>query len=244
MAESIYLVGNRLNGLMDNLQIIATNLSNANTPGYKRTVGAFRAVLDGFAADPADPSVPVGLSGSWSELSGHYTDLTQGPIQVTDRDLDVAIRGPAFLVVETPVGPRYTRRGRLYADSEGNLTDASGNPFGSDSGALAIPGDTGRLTITPDGTVLADGTAIGTLSLVDIPEPDKLVAEGSSTFRNDGAAAEPAADSEVIQGSIEQSNVEALRETITLVTVMRAYEAGARIIKRLDGLDGQLIKST
>jgi flagellar basal body rod protein FlgG len=219
MDSVIYLTGSHMNGLMDSLQVISNNLANANTAG-----------LGTFSLD-------------WPELSDRWIDFSQGPVRRTGRPLDVAIQGDAFFVVDTPAGPRYTRKGRLYPNAQGELTDAAGNRFASDSGALRIPEGVAEIGVDRSGYVSADGQAIGRLKLVDIPEPDALVAEGWANFRNDGAPPMDALDSSVIQGAVEESNVNAVQEMVALIGVMRAYEASARIARRLDALNGRLIRT-
>ncbi|MHC5033422.1 MAG: flagellar hook-basal body protein [Planctomycetota bacterium] len=243
MDSVVYLTGSHMNSLMDSLQVISTNLANANTAGFKRTVGKFREVL--LSLGPLSMSAAgFGTSSlDWPELSDRSIDFSQGPIHRTSRPLDVAIQGDAFFVVDTPAGTRYTRKGRLYPNAQGELTDGAGNRFVSDSGALRIPEGVAEIAVDRSGHVSADGQAIGRLRLVDIPEPDSLVAEGWATFRNDGSSPTDALDSTVIQGAIEESNVNAVQEMVALIGVMRAYEASARIVRRLDALNGRLIRT-
>lgn len=243
MPNMIYLTGSRMNALVDNLEVIAANLANANTPGFKRTVGKFKSVLQRATWAPVSGPRPITISPDWPELSRPRTDFSQGPIRRTGRSLDLAIRGDAFFVVETPAGRRYTRKGRLYLNAAGELTDGAGNHFASESGRLQIPEGAGYLTVDPTGQVGAGEQIIGRLMLVDIPEPEALVAEGSSNFRNDGAPSVSAVGSQVMQGAIEQSNVSAVQEMVALIGVMRAYEASARIVKRLDSLSARLIQA-
>lgn len=243
MDSMIYLTGSRMNGLVDELQIIAANLANANTAGFKRTVGKFKAVLQLAAPAPAGAQRPAAVSPHWPELTGARIDFSQGPTRWTGRPLDLAVRGGAFFVVETEAGQRYTRKGRLYVSAQGELTDGTGNPFASDSGTLRIPDGSVQVSIDQQGQVTADGAAIGRLMLVDIPQPEALAAEGAARFRNDGPRAVPAVGSQIVQGAIEQSNVNPVRAMVALVGVMRAYEAAARIVRRLDSLNGELIKT-
>ncbi|MHC4788343.1 MAG: flagellar hook-basal body protein [Planctomycetota bacterium] len=242
MDSAVYLTGNRMNGLVENLQIVATNLANANTSGFKRTVGKFQEVLQAAGAGLA--LVGTGQAPlDWAELNASWTDFAQGPVRRTGRPLDLAIRGEAFFVVQTPAGPRYTRKGRLYLNAQGELSDGSGNRYASDGGALSIPDGVADVTVDVDGNIGADGQSIGRLTLMDIPRPDLLVAEGGGRFRNDGPPATDAVGSEVIQGSLEESNVNAVHEMVALIGIMRAYEASARILRRVDGLNGRLIQT-
>lgn len=233
MDRSIYVTAAGMNASLRRLQNVALNLANSSTPGFKRTVSRVSA---GFAAN--------GRAAAVRPTSGPDTlDLSQGGLRRTGRPLDVAIRGDAFFVVDTPFGRRYTRKGRMYRNSEGELTDAAGHPFLTDRGALSLPPDARQITVTRDGSVLADGTEAGTLRLVSIPDPASLVRESWCLLRNDGSAAVEAVESEVIQGALERSNVKPVREMVGLMQTVRAYEANARVMKRVDVLKEQLIRS-
>ncbi len=242
MDNMIYLSGCRMGGLAENLQVIASNLANANTPGFKGTVCNFDAALAAAGTQASDPA-GGGAALTWPRLAGYRLDCSPGPIRRTERPLDLAIRGRGFFEVDTPDGPRYTRKGRAYVDAQGELKDGAGNRFASDSGTLRIPAGATEIGVGPDGQVSADGRALGRLKVVDVPDTKALVCEGEATFRNDGAAATPAANSEVIQGAVEESNVNAAREMVALINLMRAYEANAQIVRKVDGTNGQLIKT-
>jgi flagellar basal-body rod protein FlgF len=162
---------------------------------------------------------------------------------MTGRPLDLALRGRGFFVVDTPAGRRYTRKGRICLNSEGELIDGNGNRFVADSGTLRIPEDAEGISISRSGEVVAGEERLGQLAVVDIPQPERLVAEGWSLYRNDGQRATPAVGAEVVQGAIEQSNVNVVNETVSLVQIMRAYETASRIVKRMDALNGQLVRS-
>lgn len=239
----VYLTGTRMVGLTDQLQVIATNLANANTAGFKGTTGRFSAAVAVAGPQYLGDTSQGGMAPTWPEFSGLRVDLSQGPIRKTDRPLDLAISGKAFFVVETPEGPRYTRKGRFHLSATGEVTDGAGNALGTESGALRIPAGTNEIVIGRDGQVSAGERGVGRIRLVDIPEPAALVSQGEVSFRNDGPEAVPAAGSEVIQGAVEESNVNSVREMISLITVLRAYEAEAHIARRVDSSHNELIKS-
>jgi len=239
MDDLAYLVGSRMKGLEENLQTIAHNLANAGTPGFKRTVGKFAAVMDGL--QNAEGTTPEeGLT--YAELAARALDLSPGALRRTGRPLDVAVRGQGMLVVATPRGERYTRKGRLYVTPQGELTDGNGYRLAGDTGTLRLPDAAAQLLIDASGNLRADGRTLGRLRLVDIPQPSALVPEGGGLYRNDGPAGRPAADSEIIQGSLEESNVKPVHEMVALIEVMRAYEASSRIARRLELLNRQLVK--
>jgi len=241
MEMTFYVMGSKMNGLEESLQLIANNLANTDTPGFKRTLSGFSSVLEGMTQQAiANPAAP---SPEWPVLSERTLDLTQGSIRTTGRTLDLAIQGKGFFAVDTPNGPRYTRKGRLYQNSDGDLTDSAGHRIVSQSGALRLPPEAGQITIARDGQVLADGKPIGQISLVDVPEPALLVPEGSGLLRNDGKPTKSAVGSQITQGAIEESNVKPMQEMVALIEVSRAYEAATRIMKREEALNKQLISN-
>ncbi len=237
MDSSLYVVGDRMDGLAIQLQVIASNVANANSAGFKRMVSTF------VTEDQTDPYVEDVMDPVWPELSGVALDTSQGPITTTGRPLDLAIQGDAFLAVETPDGTCYTRKGRIHQSPNGELTDAAGNRFMAAGGSLNIPEGTTHLTVQRNGEVLADGQSAGRLALYDIPDKDALVPLGSGLYRNDGAAARTALTSTVVQGALEDSNVQPVSEMVNLINVTRAYEAAARILRQMGTLSDQLVKS-
>ena len=242
MDSTTYVSASHLSGLADTLDVIAANLANANTVGYKRKVGRFQqALLQATGQAPVPPRQSV-AKPVLPEFDSRPVDFSEGPIRRTGRPLDVAIRGDAFFVVQTAAGERYTRKGRLHVSPGGELTDGAGNRFAADGGALSVPDGRHDISIAPDGQVTAGGEQIGRLRLVSIPRSDLLAAEGAAVFRNDGPRAVAAPDSEVVQGAIEESNVSPVVEMVALVQVMRAYDASTRVMKRMDGLERQLVK--
>jgi flagellar basal-body rod protein FlgF len=207
MDGTVYQLGSRMNDLAEMLQVVATNVANANTIGFKRIVAAVQGgedagagETDGLVPDPSD----------WPRLDGLRLDLSSGPIRNTGRPLDLALQGEGFFVLETEAGERFTRKGRLYLSREGELTDASGNRYASDSGSLSIPAGTRAVSVSKTGEVAVDGTPIGKLRLVTLPDAEGLVPEGAGVYAYEGARPEDATQARVIQGAVEESNVQAV----------------------------------
>lgn len=243
MDSLIYLTGSRMNGLVEALDATAGNMANANTPGYKRTQGNFESILQVSLRPLAQVSETGDISLHWPELSDWHLDTSQGPIRSTGRPMDLAVDGGAFLVLDTMAGERYTRRGRMYVNHEGELTDPSGNRFVGGSGSLRIPSDAADVTVSKDGEITVDGQSIGKLRLVEVPDAQSLVPEGAGIYRNDGEAVADASTSRIVQGAIEESNVKPMEEIIGMMKMVSAYEAGARLLKRWDSLSQQLIQT-
>lgn len=242
MDSTTYVTASHMSGLADTLDIIAANLANADTAGYKRKVGRFQQALLQATNRAPLASAEATVRPAFPQFDTRPVDFSQGPIRTTGRRLDLAIRGDGFFVLETAAGERYTRKGRLHVSPQGELTDGAGNRFVADGGALRIPDGVHDISVGPDGRVTAGGDEIGRLRLADILRTDMLTAEGNASFRNDGPASRKAQDSEIIQGAIEESNVSPVVEMVALVQVMRAYEASAHVMKRMDGLERQFVK--
>ncbi len=241
MENGLYVAGSRMNALGSVLDTVAANLANADTPGYKRAVCGFESVLARFTPNGGAPKGSA--APEYPRLVGARLDPAPGGVRRTGRPLDLAIEGGAYFAVETPRGRRYTRKGRLCVGSSGELCDSAGNRFLAESGGLTIPEGTGSVSVESNGQVVAGDQVLGKLMLSEIPRPDKLVPAGNALYRNEGPPARPATNSRVIQGAIENSNVKQVQEMVALVQVMRAYEATARVAKRLDALNSQLIKT-
>jgi flagellar basal body rod protein FlgG len=244
MDSGLYVLGNRMQGLGEALQAVSANLANANSSGYKRQVSSFHGALQNAMTPGAGQVRPGEMSAAvWPRYVGPKVDLSQGTARHTGRPLDVAIQGSAFLAVATEDGVRYTRKGRLYVDSNGELVDGAGHPFMSDGGTLQIPEDAGRVSIEENGELRAKGQSVGRLRLVDLPDPRALVPVGAGLYRNDGPPAEAATDSTVIQGALESSNVQPMQEVVLLLNVSRAYESASRIVRQMDKSSSRLINS-
>ena len=206
---------------MQALDLLANNLANTGTNGYKgdqEFYGLFSsAEASGGDSGPA-ATLPV--------IERQWTDFSQGTLQVTGNPLDVALSGKGFLVVNGPNGPLYTRNGSLEVSPSGELTvagkyavqDKSGNPIHVTSN---VP-----IQISPDGTVNQEGNTLGQIKVVTLPTTDSLQKVGDACFRSTDPANRPAdaANVEVQQGKIEQSNVPVAQAAMRLVGVMRQFE--------------------
>ena len=235
MDRAVYVTAAGMNASIDRLRRISVNMANGSTPGFKRTISRLRGERGGGTGHFNRELRPV--------MEPESLDLSQGGVTRTGRPLDLAIRGRGFFAVETASGRRYTRKGRMYRNSDGELVDAGGHPFVSDRGVLSLPPDAAQITVTPDGDVLADGQELGTLRVVTVPEQEKLVRESWCLLRNDGQPAEEATDCSFTQGALEKSNVNPLREMVDLMDTVRAYEGNARVMRRMDSVKKQLIQT-
>ncbi len=209
--------------LSDAIDIVADNIANADTPGYKREELRFSEYLQKL--------------GTTEELSGpdRRRDFSDGPLTRTGNALDVAIRGEAFFSVETPEGVMYTRNGHFTIDQDGNLATSTGlKILGNDGGPIVFaPTDT-DITIGSDGKILAQGAEIGTLDLVSFANTGSLERAGNSLFIARGEQPEAAKDATIAQGMIEDSNVRPVVEITRMMKVMRGFSAAQKMLDEED----------
>ena len=214
-------------------EVLANNLANSTTVGFKRddVVPTRRApLLDPSGGDPSTGTTPPMLQ---------WTDFSQGPIRETGRDLDVAIDGSGFFVVQTANGERYTRAGAFKIGADGSLATVGGSPVLGDDGPIILRAS--RVTISPDGAI-SDGTrTVGTLKVVDFPRPYRLLKEGAGLFAAADASAVPerARDYRIAGEALETSNVNPVETMVSMIEVLRKYEAAQRIIQAVEQANQQ-----
>jgi len=200
-------------------EVTANNLANASTDGFK--LERLTAMTQTGGADP----VPV-----------EQLDLSQGQIHDTGRDLDVALRGPGFLVTQTPHGERLTRGGSLHLDVAGRIVDAQGDPVLGTGGPIVLPVG-GKVTIHANGTILVDGAPLDQLRIETVSDPKQISEEGANRFSAAGpTTAVPPGTTSVQQGAVEQPNSDTVLGMVDLVTIQRAYAANVDAIKAMDGV--------
>jgi flagellar basal-body rod protein FlgF len=206
------------------LDTIANNLANANTAGYRAEHNIFSAVL-ATARSGSDLSNAI---NNFGVMSGTSLDLSQGALQKTGNDLDLAIQGPAFFVVKTASGPMYTRNGGFQVSAKGQLITQSGDPVMGDKGPITmLPGP---VSISADGTISSNGAVTGKLQLVDFPAATQLSSEGGTYYSAPPNTATAATDSSVQQGALEASNVNPVLSMVELITAQRSAESMQRAL--------------
>lgn len=207
-------------------EIVANNLANATTDGFK----AERV----FARLMGRATAPTGLPAAATA-----TDLSSGSLRATNEPLDVAIEQDGFLVVATANGERFTRGGTLHLDAERRLVDANGNPLLGTRGPIAVPRELdGALTIDAAGVVAVGGARLDVLRF-ERAAPGDLQHEGSSLFIPGASRAEvPLEARSIRQGFLEGSNVNAVGTMVEMIDVQRAHAAVERAVRVLDEIRG------
>jgi len=202
------------------LDTIANNLANASTVGYRAQHNQFSSVL--AAASGAPDSDLNQAINNYGILSGTTLDQSQGALQKTGNDLDLAIQGSGYFVVQTADGSMYTRNGSFQVSAKGQLVTAAGDPVMGDKGVIAMP--PGSVSISPDGTISSNGAVAGKLKLVSFPAGTTLTSAGESYYSAPPKTETAATDSSVKQGMLESSNVNPVTSMVELITAQRSAE--------------------
>jgi len=231
MDRLIYLAMAGAKATMQRQETLANNLANASTTGFRAELAAFRAV-------------PVEGSGASTRVyaldSTIGYDATPGQIAATGRNLDVAMRGGAWLAVQARDGTEaYTRGGSLDIDAQGTLVTTAGLTVLGDGGPIQVPRDT-QVAIAADGTVSAidaqgRSSSIGRLKLVTPEAP--LVRGGDGLFRGSGGDLDADASARVQDGALEGSNVSTVETMVQMIAAARQFEAQMRSLTTAEGND-------
>ncbi len=227
--ENMQLIGlSRQMTLERQIDVVANNVANANTSGFKADRSLFEEFLSPGARD--DNFGYRDRRVSYVQDRATFKDLSQGPSEQTKNPLDIVVDGKAFLAVQTPGGERYTRDGGLQINAQGQLVTVTGNPVLGTGGPIVFqPGDRDINIAADGGITVREGVSRtdsvrGKLRLVEFAQPQKLLKDGNNLFAvGDAGAALPSTTSNVKQGFIEKSNVNAVTEMSRMIEVTRAY---------------------
>ena len=218
------------------LELVAHNLANLATTGYRGQQTTFRSLLAGSGAVRGN-AINVAIN-NYGALSGSRLDLTSGSLIATGNPLDVAVSGSGFLTVQSAQGVVYTRDGTLHLTSTGQLVTSQGNAVLGQQGPVILP--TGNVTISSDGTISVDGAVVDQLRLAEFSPQTNLTAVGNATYSAPVGSALVAAESSVNQGMLEGSNVSPTAGVVQLITVQRNTEMLSRALSALDGQLNQI----
>jgi len=247
MLKGLYAAASGMVTLQARQDVLANNVANAATPGFRRHIPVslgFYDVFSGTLRSAAWFRAHSTAPGGGLKPVETWSDPAQGPLQTTSSPLDIALAGPGFLAVETPNGTRWTRNGHLSVDVSGRLATPDGYPvLAAGGGYLDVRG--GRVNIAEDGSVSVDGRPVGKLRIEEFDHPERLVREGASLARSDtvatGNRSRAASATRVVQGAIEASNVNLGTEMAGLMAGLRAYEANQKVVTAFDDTLGKLI---
>jgi flagellar basal-body rod protein FlgF len=213
--------------------IIANNLANAGTTGFQREIASVQTrliAMPGATATPGGSSPPSPYLFEFAETNG-TADHHQGVLQRTGVDTDVALEGDAYLVVRSDRGERLTRGGPLRVNAQGQLATIRGDLLLGTDGKPLLVGES-PWHIAPDGSVTAAGKALGRLRVVD--GQSAVLREGSTLLAGKDLTDVPAGSVRVLQGYLEHSNVDPVREMVDMISGVRAYESAQRAVVAQD----------
>jgi flagellar basal-body rod protein FlgF len=205
---------------MESLDLLANNIANANTSGFKTDHEFYNLYVSPEALDSTQP-----LPATLPVVERRWTDFSQGTLTSTGNSLDFALSGSGFFVVDGKTGPVYTRNGNFRLSSSGEVQTQDGFPVRKVGGG-AIKGDPAKaFAVSTDGTVSQEGQTIGRVELAAFDHPETLEKMGASYFRlSNVKEIVRAAQSQIHQGQLESANGAPAENAVRLVSIMRQFE--------------------
>ena len=214
------------------LEVLANNLANINTIGFKEDRSVFETYIMGNVSS-YQPLAPTRIipEEAYAVFTGINTIFSQGELRYTRNPLDLAIDGNGFFVTETPQGKAYTRKGNFTINKEGLLVTQEGLSVLGRGGTITIRGS--QIIIDNEGNILVDDKRVDTISVVDFPKPYPLQKIGDSLFVLNNTEIEEITPTGITiqQGYLELSNVQATKAMVEMIDILRAYEAYQKIIQ-------------
>jgi flagellar basal-body rod protein FlgF len=219
------------------LEIVANNVANVGTTGFRGERVAFTETVARAQATQVAGRAPVPQSLRYTEIAESRIDTTQGPLRQTGNPLDLAISGDAYFAVDTPEGARFTRDGSFVVGSDGVLRTRQGFAVRG-AGALEGPASPITIPLASDGTLSTETQVIGQLALYRFERPSDLSPEsGSLLVASDVRAAVEAPGAQVVSGFLEGANVGPITGMNDLISASRSFEAFQRVIQSFRSLD-------
>ena len=236
MENATYAALTRQTGLMAEMRAVATNIANAKTTGYRAEGVIYSEFIAALGYD--SPSL------SMAAARVRDTSYAQGALEHTGGPFDLAIQGDGFFMVQTPQGQRLTRAGAFTPNENGDLVTPDGFQVLDAGGApVFVPTGAGAVAIAADGTISAGGTPVGQIGLFVPTDPNAMIREGGVMFDSRGGT-QPAEGGQVLQGFVEEANVDPVLEITRMIEVQRAYELGQSFMQREDERIRAMIQAT
>jgi flagellar basal-body rod protein FlgG len=244
MVDALYIAASGLQGEQAQIDTISNNLANMQTPGFKASRVSFADVATVTPAQ-VQQGIQNDRAGAGLETLATRPEFTEGSLKQTGNPLDLAVQGPGFLEVETTAGDHvFTRAGQLHVDQDGYLATVDGDRLAD---GIQIPPDAKNVTIDTTGQVSAtlgtdvNPTILGQIQLSTFASPEALQLVGSNAYvpteqSGDPSIGKPGDDGfgTLMQGMLEQSNVDMVQEMTNLVLAQRAYQLNARVLQAAD----------
>lgn len=227
MNRGLHIAAQGMNILALKHEIIANNLANVNTAGFKREVMPTRAFSSVFEEQ-------LGLVGGGVKGEKPVIRDGQGAITVTGNPLNVAISGKGYFAVQTENGEAYTRSGNFGINESGELVNSSGLNILGEGGPITLPD--GQVSFNESGDVMVDGRVVDTLKIVSISDNTAIKKLGNSLFdvTDKAVVGDKPEATQTVWKSVESSDVNAVEEMIQMIEVSRSFELSQKVIKSID----------
>ncbi len=248
MQNSLLVGLSRQVALERELDVVANNIANLNTTGFKTDGAVFEEFISPTAR--ADNFLAADRRVSFVHDRATWINLSQGPLERTGNPLDVAIDGRGFLAVQTPNGERYTRNGAMQINNNGELVTSEGYQVLGESGPITFQPKDRNITISPDGTIsvregnnAATESQRGQLRVTSFDRPGFLQKDGSSVFKAPpNITSQADKTSRIVQGTVEKSNVQSVLEMTRMIEVTRSYSQIAALLSQQSDLQRTAIE--
>lgn len=226
MDNSIYVTLSRQLTLFRDMDATSNNIANVNTVGYN----AEKLAFDDYLVE-GDIDGKLGQKIAYTRDPLSYRDTNNGPLKTTGNPLDLAVSGPGYFIVDTPLGQRYTKAGNFMIDGQGTLVTPQGYPVLSTAGdVIAFPNDTTDVQINDQGLITANGDEIGQVGVAEFANEQAMKRLGNNLYSSDAQPLEQQA-SRVVQGALEQSNVQGVSELVRVVQLQRSVASTAKFVE-------------
>lgn len=223
------------------MDVIANNVANMSTTGFKREVPIFAQYLvEAEATDVSGSTRTVQLK--FVEDSGLLRDFSGGELVRTASPLDIGIEGEGFFTVQTPDGERFTRNGNFRLDADGRLVTSDGHPVLSDGGAeITVSPEDAPMLVAEDGTISTRAGILGKFAIAVFPNPAVLEKVGANLY-SASEPPEPAAVVHLMQGTLERANVQPVLEMTEMIEVMRAYQHASELVQAGEEMERRAVQ--
>ncbi|MCQ2506578.1 MAG: flagellar hook-basal body protein [Lachnospiraceae bacterium] len=255
MLRGLYTAWTGMRTESKRLDVIANNVANSATVGYKGEGVTNQSFDDCLGIRVRDKNSPVGTTRMigkmylGTKIGEVYTNFTQGSVRQTGNSFDMALDGKGFFEVNvTDVNGvnhlRYTRAGDFHMTSEGYITDLNGNRLQCEGGDLMVDIDGGEVTIDKDGSVFQNGELVDVIRIVDFEDYNYLKKFADTYLEPmEGYKYKDVAEAQLMQGYLENSNINVVSEMVNMISITRAYEAGQKVIQAYDSTMDQAANS-
>jgi len=237
MIRGLYTASSAMKMLERKSALTANNLANSDTEGFKKT-GTVSASFPNILLsriESGEPSEEVGSIASGSHIERSFKDLSQGELQQTGNKLDLAVQGEGYFAVESEDGVRYLRNGSFILNTDSEIVTHSGEALLDSNGERIqlIPGE--DFSISAEGQIVFNNGLRGAqIDLVSFEDQTNLLQQGDNLYQLEDGVQPVEAEGTIVQGYLENSNVEIVKEMVDMIKVTRQYESNQKVIRSID----------